>query len=122
MVRLTASDAPNLVFLGTSVVSGTGIVAILKTGAQTAFGAIAERLVARPEETDFERSMKRFGMLIMRAVFFLVLFILVVRVALHKDAFESFVFAVALGRRADARISPDDHFGHAGARRGAHGA
>ena len=40
--------------------------------------------------------MKHFGMLIMRAVFFLVLFILVVRVALHKDAFESFVFAVAL--------------------------
>ena len=40
--------------------------------------------------------MKRFGMLIMRAVFFLVLFILVVRVAMHKDAFESFVFAVAL--------------------------
>jgi Mg2+-importing ATPase len=89
-------DAPDLVFLGTSVVSGTGTILILKTGAQTAFGAIAERLAARPAETEFERSMKHFGMLIMRAVFFLVLFILVVRVALHKDAFESFVFAVAL--------------------------
>jgi P-type Mg2+ transporter len=89
-------DAPNLVFLGTSVVSGTGTVLILKTGAQTAFGAIAERLATRPAETEFERSMKHFGMLIMRAVFFLVLFILVIRVALHKDAFESFLFAVAL--------------------------
>jgi Mg2+-importing ATPase len=89
-------DVPDLVFLGTSVVSGTGTVLILKTGAQTAFGAIAERLATRPAETEFERSMKHFGMLIMRAVFFLVLFILVVRVALHKDAFESFVFAVAL--------------------------
>ncbi len=89
-------DAPDLVFLGTSVVSGTGTVLILKTGAQTAFGAIAERLATRPAETEFERSMKHFGMLIMRAVFFLVLFILVIRVALHKDAFESFLFAVAL--------------------------
>jgi P-type Mg2+ transporter len=89
-------DAPDLVFLGTSVVSGTGTVLILKTGALTAFGAIAERLATRPAETEFERSMKHFGMLIMRAVFFLVLFILVVRVALHKDAFESFLFAVAL--------------------------
>jgi P-type Mg2+ transporter len=35
-------------------------------------------------------------MLITRAVFCLVLFILVVRVATHKNAFESFVFAVAL--------------------------
>jgi Mg2+-importing ATPase len=88
--------APDLVFLGTSVVSGTGTAVILKTGPQTAFGAIAERLALRPEETDFERSMKHFGLLIMRAVFFLVLFIVVVRVALHKDAFESLVFAVAL--------------------------
>ena len=91
-----SADQPNFVFLGTSVVSGTGTAVVLQTGARTSFGAIAERLVMRPEETEFERSMKHFGQLIMRAVFFLVLFILVVRVALHKDAFESFVFAVAL--------------------------
>jgi Mg2+-importing ATPase len=91
-----SADSPDLVFLGTSVVSGTGTAVILQTGPRTVFGAIAARLVMRPEETEFERSMKHFGVLIMRAVFFLVLFILVVRVALHKDAFESFVFAVAL--------------------------
>ncbi|HXP80127.1 MAG TPA: magnesium-translocating P-type ATPase [Verrucomicrobiae bacterium] len=89
-------DAPDLVFLGTSVVSGTAAARVLKTGPQTAFGAIAKRLVVRPEETEFERGLRRFGMLIMRVVFLLVLFIIVVRLALHKDAFESFVFAVAL--------------------------
>jgi len=89
-------DAPDLLFMGTSVVSGTATAAILDTGRNTTFGAIADRLAARPPETEFERSMKHFGFLIMRAVFFLVLFILAVRVALHKDAFESFVFAVAL--------------------------
>ncbi|HXJ16789.1 MAG TPA: magnesium-translocating P-type ATPase [Candidatus Polarisedimenticolia bacterium] len=89
-------EASDLIFLGTSVVSGTGTAVILKTGSQTAFGAVAERLVTRSRETEFERSMKRFGLLILRAVFFLVLFILAVRIALHKDAFESFVFAVAL--------------------------
>jgi len=89
-------EAIDLVFMGTSVVSGTATVEIQATGPNTAFGAIAERLATRPPETEFEHSMKRFGFLIMRAVFFLVLFILVVRVAMHKDAFESFVFAVAL--------------------------
>jgi P-type Mg2+ transporter len=89
-------DAPNLLFMGTSVVSGTATAVVLATGPRTAFGAIAERLATRPPETDFEHSMRRFGLLIMRAVFFLVLFILVVRVAMHKDAFESFLFAVAL--------------------------
>lgn len=87
---------PKMVFLGTSVVSGTALARVLATGPRTAFGAIAERLAHRPEETEFERGLRRFGMLILRAVFFLVLFIVVVRVALHKDAFESFVFAVAL--------------------------
>src|SRR5579862_7135684 len=89
-------DAPDLVFLGTSVVSGTATARVLKTGPRTAFGAIAKRLVVRPEETEFERGLRRFGILIMRVVFVLVLFIIVVRLALHKDAFESFVFAVAL--------------------------
>jgi Mg2+-importing ATPase len=89
-------DAPDLIFLGTSVVSGTATARVLKTGSRTAFGAIAKRLVVRPEETEFERGLRRFGMLIMRVVFVLVLFIIVVRLALHKDAFESFIFAVAL--------------------------
>jgi Mg2+-importing ATPase len=89
-------QAPDLVFLGTSVVSGTGVARMVATGPHTAFGAIAERLADRPEETEFQRGLRRFGLLITRTVFFLVLFILVVRIALHKDAFESFVFAVAL--------------------------
>ncbi len=91
-----APDAPDRVFLGTSVVSGIGVARIVATGSKTMFGAIAKRLVVRPEETEFERGLRRFGMLIMRAVFFLVFFILATRIALHKDAFESFVFAVAL--------------------------
>ncbi len=94
--QASGAEALDLVFLGTSVVSGTGTAIVLNTGPRTAFGAIAARLAMRPEETEFERSMKRFSALIMRAVFFLVLFILAGRVALHKDAFESFVFAVAL--------------------------
>jgi Mg2+-importing ATPase len=88
--------ASDLVFLGTSVVSGTALARVLVTGPRTAFGSIAERLAMRPEETEFERGLRQFSMLIMRTVFFLVLFILVLRVALHKDALESLIFAVAL--------------------------
>lgn len=89
-------ESPNWVFLGTSVVSGTAIVRVTATGSRTSFGFIGAKLRERTGETEFERGLRQFGMLIMRAVLFLVLFILVVRVALHKDAFESFVFAVAL--------------------------
>ncbi len=88
--------ARHLLFLGTSVVSGTGTLQILQTGKNTAFGAISLKLRERAGETEFERALKQFGFLILRVVLFLILFILVVRVALHRDAFESFVFAVAL--------------------------
>ena len=95
-VEEKSPQAPDLVFLGTSVVSGTGVARMVATGPHTAFGDIAARLADRPEETEFQRGLRRFGLLITRTVFFLVLFILVVRIAMHKDAFESFVFAVAL--------------------------
>ncbi len=89
-------ETPNMVFLGTSVVSGTANAVVLNTGPRTLFGDIAKRLTVRPEETEFERGIRRFGELILRAVFFLVLFIMVVSVALKHDGFQSLLFAVAL--------------------------
>ena len=47
----TKADARNMVFLGTSIVSGTATAEVVATGARTAFGDIAARLAARPEET-----------------------------------------------------------------------
>lgn len=97
---LAASDSTqsenDRVFLGTSVVSGTATALVIATGARTAFGQIAERLAARPPETEFERGARQFGLLIMRTVFFLVLFILLVNLSLGRNALESLLFAVAL--------------------------
>ncbi len=89
------SDA-TMVLLGTSVVSGTATALVLLTGTKTAFGDIATRLRTRAPETEFDRGIKQFGSLIMKAVFGLVMFILVVRIGTHRSAFESLLFAVAL--------------------------
>ena len=84
------------VFLGTSVVSGTAEAAVSATGRSTRFGEIAARLAARPPETEFERGTRRFGYLILRTVLFLVLFVLLVNLVLHRNPLESLLFAVAL--------------------------
>jgi len=89
-------EAPELLFLGTSIVSGTASAVVLATGQATAFGDIVARLAARPDETEFDRGMHKFGMLILQTVSFLVLFILVINVALGRDALESVLFSVAL--------------------------
>ncbi|HYP86589.1 MAG TPA: magnesium-translocating P-type ATPase, partial [Polyangiaceae bacterium] len=90
------AQSPAFVLLGTSVVSGTGSAVIFAIGSDTAFGDIVERLAARPPETEFERGTARFGMLILETVVFLVLFILVVNVALGRNALDSLLFSVAL--------------------------
>ncbi len=95
-VMSAGPDTPELLFLGTSIVSGTATAVVLATGQATAFGDIVARLAARPAETEFDRGMRRFGMLILQTVSFLVLFILVINVALGRNALESVLFSVAL--------------------------
>jgi P-type Mg2+ transporter len=84
------------VFLGTSVVSGTGTGLVMATGRSTAFGDIATRLATKPPETEFERGTRQFGLLIMKTTILLVLFVLLVSVVLHHNFLESLLFAVAL--------------------------
>lgn len=84
------------VFLGTSVVSGTATAVVYATGRATAFGDIAARLATRPPETEFERGTRQFGLLIMKTVFFLVMFVLLVNVVLKHNPLESLLFAIAL--------------------------
>src|SRR2546422_9079733 len=50
----------------------------------------------RPPETEFERGTRQFALLIMRTVFFLVLFVLLAGALLHHAFLESLLFAVAL--------------------------
>ena len=90
------ADAHNCVFLGTAVVSGTGTALTIATGRATAFGDIAVRLASRAPETEFQRGLKGFGLLITQTVFFLVLFIILVGLIGHHKPFETLLFAVSL--------------------------
>jgi P-type Mg2+ transporter len=86
----------NALFQGTSVVSGIGRALVLNTGRHTQFGAIAERLRVRPAETDFERGVRRFGMLLIRVTLILVIVIFGFNVYLQRPVLDSFLFALAL--------------------------
>ena len=91
-----ALESEDLVFMGSSVVSGWASVQIARTGSSTALGQIAVSLNLAPPPTAFEIGTRRFGMLIMRLTLALVLFTLLVNVAFHRPLLESFLFAVAL--------------------------
>lgn len=95
-VLAAGESSPALLFLGTSVLSGIATAVVLARGKDTAYGEILERLAERPLETEFEKGMRHFGMLIFKTVFFLVLFVLVGNLTAGRDALESLLFSVAL--------------------------
>ena len=49
------SHLKGVLWMGTHVISGTGKALVVKTGKQTEFGKVSERLKLRPQETEFER-------------------------------------------------------------------
>ena len=89
-------EATNAVFMGTSVISGSARMLVLRTGKRTALGAIAASVLRQPPPTAFETGTRRFGLLILQLTLLLVLFTLLVNTLLGRPWLESFLFSVAL--------------------------
>jgi Mg2+-importing ATPase len=96
----------NCVYLGSSVRSGTAEVLVTATGRRTEFGEIAERLKRKPIETDFARSVRRFGLLLIRVMVGIVLFVLIVNQLLGRPFIDSLLFSVALGLGMSPELLP----------------
>jgi Mg2+-importing ATPase len=90
------SDCRNFVFFGSSVVSGSATVVVLRTGKSTEYGKIAKKLISRKTETEFERGLRRFSLMMMEVILVLVLFVFFVNALGAKDVLQSFLFSVAL--------------------------
>ena len=90
------SSRTNSIFMGTHVVSGEATAVVVFTGAQTEFGKISEELKSKPEDTEFERGVRRFGYLLTRITMVLVLIIFAISVLMHRPVLVSFLFALAL--------------------------
>jgi len=95
----TAGDAAfprNLVFMGSSVVSGTAKALVVATGRKAQLGSIARSLQKPPPPTAFAVGIQNFGMMIVRATIFLTLFVVLINHLFHRPLLESFLFALAL--------------------------
>ena len=108
---LVGRDAPlrqrtNTLFMGTHVVSGTATAVMVRTGAETEFGKISERLKLRPGETEFEHGVRRFGYLLMEITLLLVIAIFAINVFLQRTVLESFLFALALAVGLTPQLLP----------------
>ncbi len=96
----------NILFMGTHVISGTATALVVRTGRDTEFGKVAERLKFRPPETEFERGVRRFGYLLMEVTLALVIAIFAINISLARPVLEAFLFSLALAVGLTPQLLP----------------
>ena len=105
-VDATLAKRSNSLFMGSHVISGKATALIIKTGKDTEFGKISERLRIKSPETDFEKGIRRFGYMLMEITLLLVIIIFAINIFLHKPALDSFLFSLALAVGLTPQLLP----------------
>jgi Mg2+-importing ATPase len=110
-VGVLAAEAPlgqrtNALWMGTHVVSGSAKGLVVRTGKDTEFGKVSERLKLRPQETEFEHGIRRFGYFLMEVTLVLVIAIFAINVYLARPVLDSFLFSLALAVGLTPQLLP----------------
>jgi Mg2+-importing ATPase len=100
------ADRTNMLFMGSSLRSGTATMLVIQTGARTQFGEIAARLGVADEETEFERGVRNFGIMLVRVMIVIVLAVLTINQLMGRPIIESLLFAVALAVGLSPELLP----------------
>lgn len=90
------ADLPNMVFMGSSVVSGTGLGVAVNTGMATQFGAIAKKLAEIGEESGFDKGINHFTWMIIKTTLVLVLIICAINYFTKGNFLEALLFSLAV--------------------------
>jgi Mg2+-importing ATPase len=85
----------NFLMMGSSVMSGDAIAVVIATGTQTEYWKIVKG-IERITETEFERSLRRFGYMILEVSFVLIIFVFAVNAFFKRSIIESLLFSIAL--------------------------
>jgi Mg2+-importing ATPase len=89
-------DSPNLLFMGTSIVSGTGKGVVLATGNKTYFGSMAEKLTKKRPQTAFDKGVSKVSWLLIKFMLIMAPTVFLINGLLKQDWLEAFLFAIAI--------------------------
>jgi len=99
-------DLPSCAFMGTLVRGGDGRGLVVRTGGQTAFGAIALRLGERQGQTAFQQGLQAFSRLLATVTAVLAGSIFLINVALGRSILQSALFALAIAVGLTPQLLP----------------
>jgi Mg2+-importing ATPase len=94
--EMSLLDRTNLLFMGSSVISGTGKAVVLATGQHTYFGAMASKLIDQRTHTAFDRGVNRVSWLLIRFMMVTVPIVFFINGLSKGQWTDAFFFAVAV--------------------------
>lgn len=92
--------------MGTVVNAGSGRAVVVTTGGRTEFGKIAAGLSGHQLETEFQRGLRRFSMLLVYVAGSLTTSIFVINVVLHKPIMDALLFSLAIAVGITPQLLP----------------
>jgi Mg2+-importing ATPase len=93
---LSPSVLTNIAFMGSSVISGTALGIVVKTGLETRFGALSKRLASISVQSSFDKGINSFTWLMIRFMVVLVIVIFAINAYLKGDIIQSLLFSLSV--------------------------
>ncbi|WP_243146625.1 magnesium-translocating P-type ATPase [Scytonema sp. UIC 10036] len=89
-------ELANLCFLGTNVISGTGIAVVIQTGSNTYLGSLAKTVVGRKTMTSFDKGVNDVSLLLLRFMLVMAPVVFAINGLIKKNWGEAFFFALSV--------------------------
>ncbi|KQC00050.1 magnesium-translocating P-type ATPase [Pedobacter sp. Hv1] len=89
-------EMDNICFMGTNVVSGTGMAIIVNTGSATYFGSISKAITGKRAETSFDKGINKVSWLLIRFMLVMVPMVFLINGLTKGDWFDALLFGISV--------------------------
>ncbi len=90
------SELSNIAFMGSSVISGTALGVVIKTGIATQFGELSRKLATMRIETGFDKGLQKFTLLMVKSMLFMVGVIFAIVGFRHGNFIQALLFSLGV--------------------------
>ena len=94
--EISPLELNNLCFMGTNVISGSGIGVVVSIGSETYFGNLAKSISHKKVETNFDKGVKDIGFMLIKFVAIMAITVFIINGFFKGDWISSFIFAVSV--------------------------
>lgn len=89
-------DMANICFMGTNVISGTGLAVVVATGPRTYFGSLAKAIVGTRVQTAFDRGVNSVSWLLIRFMLVMVPVVFLINGIIKGEWWDALLFGLAV--------------------------